>query len=82
MARRHHRPGRRFKGRRFSARKRAANQAWVVVQKHFPELVQAQCEEIIETWLKNGVLYEQEYYDTKLRGIRMGLFVNDAKRPN
>jgi hypothetical protein len=70
-----------FKGRRFTNRKLADDRAWTVVKEHAPELSEAQCQNIIDTWIESGVLYEEEYYDTKLRKKRMGLFVNNAKRP-
>ena len=70
-----------FRGRRYSNDKRASDQAWMVVKEHTPHLTQDQCQQIVDTWLKSGLLYEEEYYDTKLRKNRKGLFVNNAKRP-
>ena len=70
-----------IKGRRYSNRKGATNQAWELVQKHAPHLTEQQCREVVKTWLKSGLLYEQEYYDTKLRKKRHGIFVDNAKRP-
>jgi hypothetical protein len=70
-----------YKGRRYSNRPGALNQAWQLIKKQAPKLTDAQCKQLINTWISNGVLYEQEYYDTKMRKKRHGLFVNNAKRP-
>jgi hypothetical protein len=72
-----------FRGRRYSNDKRAStsDQAWMVVKQHAPHLTQDQCQQIVEGWLKSGLLYEQDYYDTKLRRTRRGLFVDNSKRP-
>jgi hypothetical protein len=49
-------------GQRYSdapnAKERAA---WYVVQKHCPNKTEGQCREIIRTWVKNGVLYRDDY---------------------
>jgi AAA domain len=69
-------------GQRYSdanaARDRAA---WMVVQKHCPNKTEAQCKEIIRTWVKNGVLYQDDYDDPIKRDRRTGLRLNASKRP-
>jgi hypothetical protein len=52
-----------------------------VVQKRAPTLSPQQCQQVIDTWLRTGVLHEAIYYDTGLRKKRLGLFVNNGKRP-
>jgi hypothetical protein len=70
-------------GHRYSpagaAGKRAA---WPAVQKHCPDKTEAQCREIISTWVKNGVLLIEEYDDPGRREKVKGLRVNDARRPS
>ena len=69
-------------GQRYSdagaARDRAA---WAVVQKHCPNKSDAQCREIIQTWVKNGVLYKDVYDDPVERKTRKGLRLDTSKRP-
>jgi hypothetical protein len=69
-------------GQRYSdasaARDRAA---WKVVQRHFPDKTELQCREIIRTWVKNGVLYGEDYDDPVKRDVRSGLRVDTSKRP-
>jgi hypothetical protein len=36
---------------------------------------------VLETWLENGVLYYENYFDKKNRRDQQGLHVNDVKRP-
>jgi AAA domain-containing protein len=62
-----------------SAGKRAA---WPIVQKHCPDKSEPQCREIIRTWVKNGVLFNQSYDDPVERKSRQGLHLNPAKRPS
>jgi hypothetical protein len=69
-------------GQRYTEGNRAVGRsAWPMVQRHCPDRTEAQCREIIKTWVKNGVLIEEEYTDPKERRLRKGLFVCDAKRP-
>jgi hypothetical protein len=68
-------------GRRYSASPNAKSRAaWPVVQLHCPSKAEAQCREIIKTWLKSGVLYEEECGDPAARKSGLGLFVNAAAR--
>jgi AAA domain len=55
--------------------------AWQIVQRHAPERTEPQCREIIRTWIKNGLLLEEEYDDPIERKLRKGLSVCNAKRP-
>jgi hypothetical protein len=70
-------------GQRYSdagpARERAA---WLVVQRHCPDRNEAQCREIIRTWVKNGVLYNANYDDPIDRKKRKGLRLDTTKRPS
>lgn len=61
-----------------NARTRAA---WKVVCRLAPEKTEQQARDIIQTWLKTGVLMECEYYDHSVRKDVTGLYVDDAKRP-
>jgi AAA domain len=69
-------------GQRYSdasaARERAA---WLVVQRHCLDRTEHQCREIIKTWIKNGVLYKEDYDDPIKRETRPGLRVDGSKRP-
>ena len=56
--------------------------AWRVVQKHCLSRTEAQCREIIRSWVKNGVLYEDEYHDPAERKNRRGLRLDTTKRPS
>jgi hypothetical protein len=69
-------------GQRYSAASAAGKRAaWPIVQKHCPEKSEAQCREIVNTWLKNGVMFNEEYDDPADRKPRSGLRVNATKRP-
>jgi hypothetical protein len=69
-------------GHRYSdsaaAKKRAA---WEAVVKHAPDKTKVQAREIIQVWLKNGVLRRDEYQDPERHVPVSGLFVNADKRP-
>jgi hypothetical protein len=69
-------------GHRYSdanaARDRAA---WPVVQRHCPHKTEPQCREIIRTWVKNGVLYRDDYEDPVKREPCKGLRLDTSKRP-
>jgi hypothetical protein len=70
-------------GQRYSdAPKASTRAAWTVVQQHCPDRTEAQCREIVRTWVKNGVLFHEEYEDTEARKTRKGLRVNNGKRPS
>jgi hypothetical protein len=69
-------------GRRYSGHANAKDRAaWPVVQGHCPQKTEAQCREIIRTWLRTGTLSREEYYDPVDRKMAEGLRVNAAKRP-
>jgi hypothetical protein len=71
-------------GQRFSGASAARGEraAWPVVQRHAPDRTEPQCREIIRTWIKNGVLTEEEYDDPIERKLRKGLHVCQDKRPS
>jgi AAA domain len=70
-------------GQRYSdAPKASTRAAWTVVQQHCPDRTEAQCREIVRTWVKNGVLFHEEYEDAEARKPRKGLRVNNGKRPS
>jgi hypothetical protein len=63
-------------GQRYSNHNRATRrQAWPVVRKRCPTKTQNQCRQIISTWIKKGLLHEDEYYDSAHRKSQSGLFV-------
>lgn len=69
-------------GQRYTeGNKTTARSAWPIVQRHCPDRTEAQCREIIKTWVKNGVLISDNYDDPETRKAVKGLFVCDAKRP-
>lgn len=70
-------------GQRYSSAPRAAARAaWPIIQKHCQQRTEAQCREIVRTWVSNGVLYETDYDDPVDRRPRQGLRLNPAKRPS
>jgi hypothetical protein len=70
-------------GQRYSNAPRAGKRAvWPVVQKHCPSRTEAQCKQIIGSWVKNGVLYNEEYDDQVERKPRQGLRLDTTKRPS
>jgi hypothetical protein len=69
-------------GQRYSAENSAKNRAaWRVVKEYCPEKTMLQCREIINTWVKNGVVYKEEYRDPVEHKPPMGLRVDPTKRP-
>ena len=48
-----------------------------------PELdcMPEQCQPVISTWLKSGLLQIRDYEDAVQRKSRKGLFVDESKRP-
>lgn len=69
-------------GQRYSdASKASTRAAWPVVQRHCPDRTEPQCREIIRTWVKNGVLFNEDYDDQVERKTRKGLRVCQSKRP-
>jgi DNA polymerase I-like protein with 3'-5' exonuclease and polymerase domains len=67
-------------GQRYSndnaATKRAA---FAVVQKHCPNKTRTECRRIITAWIKQGLLYADEYDDPVERKPRTGLFVRKTR---
>jgi hypothetical protein len=58
-----------------------ARAAWKVVQKHCADRAEGQCREIIRTWVRNDVLYQEKYDDPVDRKERNGLQLDTTKRP-
>jgi hypothetical protein len=52
------------------------------VKNRCPNRTEDQCKEIIRAWVKNGVLYEDEYADPTDRKNRKGLRLDATKRPS
>jgi hypothetical protein len=70
-------------GQRYSAAPAATDRAaWKIVQKHCPDRTEFQCREIIRTWVKNGVLFDDDYDDPVKRKTRKGLRLDPTKRPS
>jgi hypothetical protein len=61
-----------------AAKKRAA---WPIIQRHCPNRTEKQCREIVEAWIKTGLLYIENYEDPIQRKPQKGLCVDDSKRP-
>lgn len=69
-------------GQRYSNMPAADDRAaWPVVQQHLPHKTEAQCREIVSTWVKNEVLFHVDYDDPVARKSRKGLKVDPKKRP-
>jgi len=67
-------------GRQYSGAKQADERAaWRVVAAKLPELSEDQCQIVIATWLKTGVIEKTSYQDPVLRKQRSGLAV--VRRP-
>ena len=70
-------------GQRYSdagpAKSRAA---WPIVQRHCPTRTEAQCRQIVNTWVETGVLFNEDYDDPVDRKPRKGLRVRHGKRPS
>jgi hypothetical protein len=70
-------------GERYSGAGKATDRAaWRVVLEHAPDKTEKQAREIINTWLRNGVLYVEEYESPRRRERLKGLRLNAAKRPS
>jgi hypothetical protein len=68
-------------GQRYSSHNRAKERAaWLVVLDHCTDKTEAQCQEIIRTWLKSGVLVSKNYDDPERRNKVKGLFVDEQAR--
>jgi hypothetical protein len=69
-------------GARYSDGARATKRAaWKVVTQHIPDKSEAQARAIIKTWVKNGALFLEEYFDEESRKPAQGLRADPAKRP-
>jgi hypothetical protein len=70
-------------GQRYSDAPNAKDRAaWPIVQRHCPGKTEPQCREIVRTWVKNGVLYSEDYEDPIKRESCKGLRLDTTKRPS
>jgi AAA domain len=70
-------------GQRYSDASKAGDRAaWRAVLKHCPDRTEPQCREIVRTWVKNGVMFSEDYDDPIERKSRKGLHVSHGKRPS
>jgi hypothetical protein len=68
-------------GSRFTHTRRSAERwAGNVLMTMF-DVTEGQAAEMIRVWLANGVLLKETYHDTSQRKDRVGLTVNDVRRP-
>jgi hypothetical protein len=69
-------------GQRYTNAGKAADRAaWPIVQRHCPGKTEQQCRDIINTWVKNRLLYTADYADPIARRQLKGLRVDNGKRP-
>jgi hypothetical protein len=69
-------------GQRYSDAAKATDRAaWKVVKRHCAGKTEAQCREIVRTWVKNDVLRPEPYKDPVERKERSGLRLDNSKRP-
>lgn len=70
-------------GQRYSDAPKATDRAaWPVIQKHCPDRSEPQAREIIRTWVRNRVLFNEDYDDPVDRKLRKGLRLDPTKRPS
>jgi hypothetical protein len=70
-------------GSRYSAAGAATDRAaWKVIVERVPEMPKKRARAIISTWLKEGLLVEETYFDPTRRTSVKGVRVVDAKRPS
>jgi hypothetical protein len=70
------------KGERYSGAPSAKTRAaWKIVHRHAPDKTEAQCREIVKTWIANGLLIVEEYDSPKERKTIEGLCIDHSKRP-
>jgi hypothetical protein len=70
-------------GQRYSSAGPAKDRAaWKVVITHAPDKPEKQARQIINTWVKNGTLFEEDYQDQDRREPARGLRVNPVLRPS
>jgi hypothetical protein len=69
-------------GERYSAANAADERAaWKIVRRHAQEKTEKQARSIIRTWLRTGLLYENDYQSPERGEPCKGLYVNATKRP-
>jgi AAA domain/Toprim-like len=70
-------------GNRYSDSPTATDRAaWQVVTRHAPDKSKPAARQIINAWLKSGLLTHHEYDNPKTRKPAKGLRVDDTKRPS
>jgi hypothetical protein len=70
-------------GQRYSDAPKAGDRAaWRAVLMHCPDRTEPQCREIVRTWVKNGVVFTEDYNDPIERKPRKGLRICHGKRPS
>jgi hypothetical protein len=65
-----------------AAPKASTRAAWQVVLKFAPEKTKGQAREIIQTWIRTGLLYDFDYENEVTRKPAKGLKVDSTKRPS
>jgi hypothetical protein len=55
--------------------------AWRVVHRSAPHKGEKQCREIISTWIKRGLLKDQDYQSPSRDGREVSGLVENSKRP-
>jgi AAA domain len=69
-------------GRRFSSASNARSRAaWPILKKHCKDKSEAQCRQIIKTWVATGLLFNVPYHDPVERKDVDGVKVDNSKRP-
>jgi hypothetical protein len=70
-------------GRRYTRSRNAApeTEAWRIVQQHTTGYSKKQAQDLIDTWVVNGVLIEVTYTHPRYRNAKIGLKRNPVNRP-
>ena len=69
-------------GRRYSNHHLAGERgAWHVVMKHMPNLTKSQARQMVDAWIKNGALIEQDYHDPVVSKQRKGCSATPIGQP-
>jgi hypothetical protein len=67
-------------GQRFSNSNAATRRpAWPIVQKHCPDKTEDQCRRSVASWIKKGLLYEDDYDDPTDHKPRRGLYASNKE---
>lgn len=68
-------------GERYTDHGNGERAAWHVVIRMAPDKTDAQARNIVQTWVRNGVLERRDYLSPSSRRQAKGLFLNHSKRP-